>query len=60
MKVATLTTAQQTEAAALSSAVKTSQTARKALDTYLRSVATSATKMSRVSLTDDGTSVVIQ
>jgi hypothetical protein len=63
MKTLALTTAQQSQAATLKSAVTSAQTAvqaaRKALNTYLQTAA-SAPKHARVSLTDDGTTIVIQ
>jgi hypothetical protein len=59
MKVIVLTAAQQAEAKTLATAVSTAstalQTARKALHTYLQTIS-----KGRLSLTDDGTSVVIQ
>jgi cellobiose-specific phosphotransferase system component IIA len=62
MKIVTLSTVQQAEAAALKNAVTTAQvsfqSAHKALTAYLQTVST--TKSPRVSLTDDGAALVIQ
>jgi hypothetical protein len=63
MKTLVLTASQKSQAislqATVTSAQNSVQAARKALDSYLQTAA-SAPKHARVSLTDDGTTVVIQ